>query len=159
MTTPAIAVMIPTQSGPPLVVVRPTTTIAIPITPTPAPASESPTFRSRLVVIRGLPPSSTHRHSDRLATPPAGARVLSGQGLPCWASVPESIEWLLERPTASPAVRQSKQPTPPEAARRATAPRQHEAKPVTPITLAGLGKSSHLNAAIGEIAKLLRGRR
>ena len=46
-----------------------------------------------------------------------------------------------------------------EASRRATAPHQHEAKPVILVTLAGLVKSSNLNAAVDEIAKVLRGRR
>jgi hypothetical protein len=53
MITPAIAVMIPTQSGPPLAVVKPNT-IATAMTPTPAAASESPTFLSRLTVIENL---------------------------------------------------------------------------------------------------------
>jgi hypothetical protein len=50
MMNPAVAVMIPTQSGPPSAVVKPNTTAA-PMIPTPAAASESPTFLARAIAI------------------------------------------------------------------------------------------------------------
>ena len=47
----------------------------------------------------------------------------------------------------------------PEAGRPATAPSLGRHNRCHPITFAGFGKSSHLNAALDEIAEVLRGRR
>jgi hypothetical protein len=76
MTSPAIAVMIPTQSGPPLAVVKPNTT-ATPMMPTPAPASDSPTFLSPLDAIEALLPRILQGHSRRWMANPSEAKVLS----------------------------------------------------------------------------------
>ena len=69
VTVRRITVMMPTQSAPPMAVVRPNT-IATTMIPTPAPASDSPTFLCPLVAMGVLPPQALQGHCDRLKARP-----------------------------------------------------------------------------------------